>query len=127
MGPEGSATGPASRPAPPRPSLLGLVPLPPCPALPSQPASASSPIGLRCAVSQQAGGGTLFEAVRQWSSPRRCSASSCPRPTPAGLLKKYVKWPQSPGLGESAEDSELGWVSRFLFVSTVRSGSPSWH
>lgn len=60
------------------PPFPARSPLPPCPALPSQPASASSPIGLRRAVSQQSGGGTLFEAVRQWSSPPR----RAPPPSP---------------------------------------------
>lgn len=56
-------------------------PLPPPPRAPrpprelgSQPVSASGPIGPRSVVSQQAGGGTPFEAVRQWSSPA-CSPS----------------------------------------------------
>lgn len=75
VGPEGLATGLASCPAPLRPSLRCSVSLPPCRALPSQPASASGWIGLCCAVSQQAGCGTLFVAVRQWSSPCHSSAS----------------------------------------------------
>lgn len=94
VGPEGLATGLASCPAPPRPSLLCSISLPPCQALPSQPASASGWIGLCCAVSQQAGCGTLFEAVRQWFSPCHSSASPLlegPPPREEGVWSERSK------------------------------------
>lgn len=63
----GAAPRPRCRPLPPRPRL----PAPPG-ELGNQPVSASGPIGLRGALSRQAGGGTPFEAVRQgsWPGPR---------------------------------------------------------
>lgn len=114
VGPEGLATGLPSCPAPPRPSFLSSVSLPPCPALPSQPASASGWIGLCCEVSQQAGCGTLFEAVRQWSS--LCHSSASP------LLEGPL--PRECGSnGQKCEvDSEPSWVS----CLSPRNGSLSW-
>lgn len=114
VGPEALATGLASCPAPPRPSLLCLVSLPPCRALPSQPASTSGWIGLCCTVSQQAGCGTLFEAVRQWSSP--CHSSASP------LLERPPPRECGPNGLKCEVDSEPSWVS----CLSPRGGSFSW-
>lgn len=126
--PPGWRRAPPPLPAPPSSPAPPPRPAPPG-ALGSQPVSASGPIGLRRAVSQQAGGGTLFEAVRQWSwLCRQTPLPLLPRPghfpgrvsqtssalqrkgsLDGGALGSRLSASEIRGLGGSAEGSEPRW------------------